>query len=333
MKTLSPYAYSFREKLAVIEDILPLIGVPCALLFIYKRISRQSNLLFCSVVFLILFFAILGNDIPGFQYSRFLSCVTFFGLFLYIFFKNDFAENYFPLFVFVFLPIIAAGFTTALTSANGYSNICVGISPAAIISILFIHEKLKANFASEKYFLALVFAASTIFLNISFRTIYNEKTVTQLTEQIKTGPYLGLFTTPEKAAFINLLSAELNRPEVRAKKTILCYYNFPAGYLFTPLRSNGYSTWVMSWFYSRPGFESLLNLVKIKQNKYFLDSENIADVIVRYRQNDPQFNGIPDGLEIYDPITIMIKESNFTALSSNPLFEIYVKNDTPLRGK
>ena len=333
MKTTSAHAASFQAKLKVIGEILPLIGVPCALLFIYKRISHQSNLLFCSVVFLIFLFAMLGHDSPGFQYAIFLSYLAFFGLFLYIFFKNDFAENYFPLFVFVFLPVIAAGFTTALASANGYANICVGISPAAIISILFIHEKFKANFASEKYFLAVIFAASSIYITLLYTTIYNEKTVAQLTEQIKTGPYWGLFTTPDKAAFINLLSADLNRPEVRAKKTILSYYNFPAGYLFTPLRSNGYSTWVLSWFYSRPGFENLLNLVKIKQNKFFLDPENIADVIVRYHPNEVQYSGIPDGLKMYDPITDIVKKSNYRAVSSNALFEIYVKNDDPLRGK
>lgn len=144
-----------------------------------------------------------------------------------------------------------------------------------------------------------------------------------LSTRIKDGPYKYLYTTPEKEKFVYDFSESLECLPYTKEKTILCYYNFPACYLFTSLKMNFYSTWVMNWWMSKESFDKLLIYVKNGLNLH-----DFPDIVVGYKYNDKSYTGmiVGDSNTLnYDPITNMFGNDYFYSSTKTSDYEILIK--------
>jgi hypothetical protein len=142
-----------------------------------------------------------------------------------------------------------AGVTAAWTSNNGIVNAGFGYLPAALFSAL-LAGRLTLQIAAwtgSHLVTKLTFVWSLIVVTALCayqRYIFHDDPVAELDARMDNGPYRGLFTTPEKKAYVESIASDVatvSRPGGR----ILFYIHFSAGYLMTNMPPAASSVWAI----------------------------------------------------------------------------------------
>ncbi len=156
----------------------------------------------------------------------------------------------------VWLPALVAGMTTAWTSTNAHWNFFVGFFPAAVLTCLYLAEPMVPAARPAKRGGARAapapgpLAASPVPILIvlallvadQYRSVYRDDPLRRLTTRVPAGAFEGLRTTPERAAYLAQLQADL----APLAGDGLFYDSFPAGFLLVRGRPAVNTVWVMA---------------------------------------------------------------------------------------
>lgn len=153
----------------------------------------------------------------------------------------------------VWLPSFVAGVTTAWTSTNAHWNFFVGFFPAAVLACAYLAEAARAPARQAlkgrapapvggAVALLPVLIVLAALVADQYRSVYRDDPLPRLTEQVRSGAFAGLRTSPGRAAFIRQLSADL----APARGDGLFYDSFPGGFLLVPGRPAVNTVWVMA---------------------------------------------------------------------------------------
>lgn len=154
------------------------------------------------------------------------------------------------------LPAAVGAVATSTTSYNGlYSagapmELC-SVCTFALMMMWFDENRAGITTLLQRRFSKLPIGALRIlplllwiglFSYLTSREIYFEDPLRQLTHRVRSGPFRGLHTTPEKAEYIRSVE-ELVKPHHKPPGRILFYPMFPAGYLMTRRAPAINTTW------------------------------------------------------------------------------------------
>ena len=145
------------------------------------------------------------------------------------------------LLVLVWTPSLVAGLATAYSSTNAFLDATIGLIPAFLVTIALARS------------VWVPAAAVVLLLVFQWGFVYRDKPVGDLSCRVQSGPYRGIFTTPERCAFVRQLEADLKRHR-SGRRSVLFYPGFPAGALLSDLRPVGPATW-MDPIGSHPGLD------------------------------------------------------------------------------
>jgi hypothetical protein len=157
------------------------------------------------------------------------------------------------LFVWGYLPALAAGLLTGYSSAAGWLQMDVGLLPAMVLSGVFLALSLAPRDGEPAALRAALPALSVACLSgvlavslvCDYRFLPRAVPYSQLTATMHGGPYAGIRATPQRAAYLEQLRADL--PTVAAASDrLLIFYQVPAFYLFWPHRVATNSVWISS---------------------------------------------------------------------------------------
>jgi hypothetical protein len=149
----------------------------------------------------------------------------------------------------VWVASIGAGATSTIASSNAYVNFGIGGFAAAqttVILLMLVASRAPAAAAGRAAAFAVAALACLIPTVQQYRpgSGYREADIPQLTVRVRSGPFAGLRTTPEKRAFLDQIDRDLDRIAI-GHRTLLIYYDFPPGYFMTSLRPLAGSTWMI----------------------------------------------------------------------------------------
>src|SRR4029079_1423960 len=135
-----------------------------------------------------------------------------------------------------FLSAIAIGWTSGSAVING----SVGMTPAFIVSALFLTRSLKES----RFSLIPLYACVGILVFFQFygKAFYRDQNFSHFTTQIKSGPFHWIYTSPEKADYLANISKDIHRVENKNGKIV--FFDFPAGYLISSMRPGVNSGWI-----------------------------------------------------------------------------------------
>jgi hypothetical protein len=157
---------------------------------------------------------------------------------------------------------IVASMVSAWTSSNGLPNAVLGTHTALFSCLLLcIHgdtgHRQVALTAATAILLGSIGAAS-------FRFVYTDAPLPELTARVESGPFAGLHTTEVRRDFVTQLAADVTR--FGSGKRVVFHDSFPAGYLFVDTAPPIQTTWIpyaiafpafdRSWYttyYTAPG--------------------------------------------------------------------------------
>lgn len=228
------------------------VVIPAALLCVMVVRSRWKHRAWCAVLLPLVLLPV-GRDMPGVHANGFLLGLGLVAPFLMPGFSKA-RER--VLVATVWLPAIVAGMTTAWTSTNGHWNFFVGFFPAAVLSCVYLAEPLRpvarpskraqAQPAPEPETRLLALVPVLIVLAVlvadQYRSVYRDDALPRLTARVPSGAFAGLHTTPDRAAFLAQLQADL----APLQGDGIFYDSFPAGFLLVPGRPAVNTVWVMA---------------------------------------------------------------------------------------
>jgi hypothetical protein len=149
-----------------------------------------------------------------------------------------------PLRSIVWLPSVLAALVAAWTSGNGIVNAGFGALPAALVTLYAAAAFARSGRAEPAAtalgaLVPLVLASAFVFEQ---RNVFQDDPPERLTARMRDGPFRGLYTTPEKQAWIEELSAAL-RAHAAGHERVVAVTHFPLAYLVTDLPPATRSTW------------------------------------------------------------------------------------------
>ncbi len=205
----------------------------------------------------------------------------------------------------IVVPCFAAGLCLAFASINGFS----ASSTVLILPFIFLQALLLKTYFTEWAFtkndwvLPLVFLPifiqAAVLARFQYKTVFQDDSISELTQTVESGPFKHLKTTPEKFQYLTEIQTALTKAAA-SKKTISFYPHFPAGYLLTQLR---------------PQTRSLYESCNPYLNAECLEPKN-SDLVILVgklfytKDRTEVFASLPIPLEGYEP------------LSSTPNFQI-----------
>ena len=173
--------------------------------------------------------------------------------FVYPFTPHDRLDK--VLLIWGFAPALLAGLTTAYTSYTGFYNAVIGLAPAIVITSVLLLRALgecgsgrvgeSASRSTSHTVLPLVAGSIVVMLAVGalWTGFYAEYPVQQLAALIRSGPFAGIYTTPEKARFVTALSAHLAKTAT-PQDSVVFFDNFSAGYLLLSTPPGALSVWL-----------------------------------------------------------------------------------------
>jgi hypothetical protein len=185
-----------------------------------------------------------------------------------------------------YLPALAGGLLTGYTSTNGWLQMDVGLLPAMVLSGVFLALALTpragdgARLRAVLPGLALACLAGILAVTISYQFEFLPRAVpySKLTTTIQGGPYAGVHTTPQRAAYLKQLTGDLARTTTPSDRVVF-FYQVPAFSLFWPHRMATNTVWIVSawglWNMGKPG------LLPPSTLAYYRREHTLPDVVVR----------------------------------------------------
>jgi hypothetical protein len=146
------------------------------------------------------------------------------------------------LFHLVWLPSVAAGFLTAWTSMSSVANAVIGSWAAGIVSTAFLFRAVPREIRSARLFAPIGVVAGLLFYLFHGAVFYCDGTYVRLTARVSSGPYRGLYTTPEKRHFLEEVTRDIHSFEDPRGRAV--FYEFPAGYLITRMGAAAPDSWL-----------------------------------------------------------------------------------------
>jgi hypothetical protein len=158
------------------------------------------------------------------------------------------------LFLLVWIPSAIGGYITALTSGNGTMNLAIGFFPGMLVAVALLVLLIRQGVASTSVESSDVLILDCVtslcvplivvgtFLFFTYRAVYRDAEPSDLTTRVERGPFAGLYTVPDRAAFIEDMADCLNRV-AESEDRVLFFYDFPAGYLLTDLHPASNCSW------------------------------------------------------------------------------------------
>lgn len=188
------------------------------------------------------------NDLGG-QLSMVVNLGLFAPLHLILIGESRIARSMFTV---VWIPSFFGGVVTAFASTNGELNGAIGLFSAATLFLVFqamAAEKLFKDGNVEKrlepmLMIAPILLVGSMLLRFSF-TVYRDAATQDLKVVVPSGPFKGIKTTKDRVAWLTSFEEAMkkhNRPNGR----LLVYWEFPAGYLFSPMRAGGNTVWLVA---------------------------------------------------------------------------------------
>lgn len=193
-------------------------------------------------------FALSFGGFPGNLFSTgYVTYLFFLGPVFYLLSRRDKAAG--VLFWLIWLPSLAAGLATSLTSSNGYWAAAVGLFPGMLATLALMRLALIAlrpetdGRVSAIAVIALM-VPLIVFVGAQFTTrAYGDDSPADLTARVTTGGYAGLYTTYGKLAYLENLQRDLRSASAGAR-TVMFFDAFPGGYLLTDLKPLTNLAWV-----------------------------------------------------------------------------------------
>lgn len=173
------------------------------------------------------------SDASHYSHHYFILVGVYGGLLLALPLRKQYSQGL------MFLLSVWSGFVAAWASSNGLINFAIGGLPAFLITVTafqsaFNHARLPlflGSLLSGLFTLALVY----LMITLSWPTAYSDARLDELSTQISSGPYKGLYTTQQKAASIEFIQGRLKLID-DGVSSVIFMYEFPAGYLMTRMR-------------------------------------------------------------------------------------------------
>lgn len=163
------------------------------------------------------------------------------------------------------VPIIA-GLATGWSSGNGLFNAALGFSVAALCFFVVYFER-------PQKITVLAWLSCLMIWSLSlYQYVYREAASQNLTTQVQSGPFQGMYTTANRAAWLDTLNNDLMRLPPQAQ-SILFFDQFPAGYLFTQLQPKTFLYFMHPTYYTP--------WLRPKLVSFFSESQNLPDVVVQ----------------------------------------------------
>lgn len=147
------------------------------------------------------------------------------------------------------VPALFAGGVTAHWSANGFVSAWVGLAPSVLVAAIATGLAARSSRASGEQnhaaWIRLTPVAAVLVAGLLFQWVaaYNEAPIWELTTRVQTGPFRGLYTTPERSALVQGMAADIDAVAAPAD-TIFFLPDLPYGYLLSAVRPAGPSVWL-----------------------------------------------------------------------------------------
>jgi len=148
------------------------------------------------------------------------------------------------------VPALCAGVVAAYASANGFVSAWVGLAPSVLIACIATGLAVRPSPAdpterTSAAWLRLTPVIAVLVAGLLFQwaAAYAEAPVPQLTARVRTGPYRGLFTTPQRRVLVQGLAADIGTWATRDDKILFLQLS-PGGYLLSTVRPAGPSVWL-----------------------------------------------------------------------------------------
>ena len=171
------------------------------------------------------------------------------------------------------------------TGTGGGLSRTYGLFPSALLLIPLLHTALRENLRENgphrpdwfillarglPYCLGICFAC--FFLSSSYAYVYRDAPVSQLTYQVESGVYRGMYTLPERGKSVERLEQSI-RSAVSPRDAVLFSDLFPMGYVMTDANPCTPSTWDPTYY--RYGFQDMAIL-----QAYFDETGRTPDKII-----------------------------------------------------
>jgi len=164
--------------------------------------------------------------------------------FFYLFVPEERRPVATRLLVWGYVPALAAGIVSGYTSSNGWMQMDVGLLPAMVLSGVFLALALAPRAGESDRVrallpgLALACLAGILAVTVTYQYQFLPRAVpySHLTVTVHGGPYAGVRTTPQRAAYLAQLRSDL-ASVARPSDRLLVFYEEPAFYLFWPYRT------------------------------------------------------------------------------------------------
>ncbi|AKU94833.1 hypothetical protein AKJ09_01497 [Labilithrix luteola] len=154
------------------------------------------------------------------------------------------------MFFVVWIPSAVAGVVTAYASTNGELNGGIGFFPAAVLFIVYeamAVDALSRETLARRHLSPVLLAGPALVVAVMLQhfegSIYRDGPQ-GLTTMVTSGPFRGLMTSPDRAAFLRDLEDVIKSHETPGGR-LLVYYQFPAAHLFSRMRPAGNTAWLM----------------------------------------------------------------------------------------
>ncbi|MGJ0507551.1 MAG: hypothetical protein ACR652_10510 [Methylocystis sp.] len=317
----------WRKPLRVIWDTLhylwPSILGSGFLVFLIQR--KGDNLLRLIALLLLPIVLVVVNGMsakPGsatYAYvgHGYVLGLALIGVWLYPFLNAEHKK----LFMLVWVPSGLAAAIMGYSSSNGYINVGIGLLAGGICSLILLIALLTQKGEHQLVFprwigVAVPSLAACALVLYQYSSVYCDSALPRLTTEVASGPFKYIRTTPEKAAFIEDVAYWVRRVSAQSR-SIIFYYDFPAGYLMTDMKPATNAIWLF-----QPSNYRNINTSMLSQ--YI--SATPPDIIFKFRhvfqvdKYDNQFND--DGY----PIDVLANSGGYTIISDNVNFVIYQRN-------
>jgi len=175
------------------------------------------------------------------------------------------------LIVLVYVPSLLAAITTAYTSTNGLLNAMIGFIPGFILALGIVAAPRPATSRIDDG-LRLAGVGLTLALLVAAQVfVYRDDPLPALRTRLSWGPWRGIVTSAERAAFLESLRDDIAR-HARGRRAI-AVIDLPAGYLLSGLRPACPTMWT---FFIGHG-------TRERYARYYADRTQLPDLVVDVR--------------------------------------------------
>ncbi len=232
----------------------------------------------------------------------------------------------------VVLPSIVAGLAIAWATANGLRNTPLGLLPAAVAGLAGIASTIasKPDMGPVTRRAAMFVVAALVAFQLLqyWHVTYRNGRVDALTETVASGPWAGIRTTPQRAALVHQLAADIERVRANAA-TLLSIDYLPAGYLLSDLRPLTSALWTFPDFccqgtpevrrvYARR-FEGGGERPDVIVDNHCLFIEDTVGSLHRPRELPP------------DPLRETLREAAYDVVARHPCYTLLRATNEPAR--